>query len=120
MPPIIPEGDPAQSLADASGDPGDDGSEPAARLRSDPAGAGRGHRTRSVPIVIDQAEELLSADDPSAFLELLRDALDADPRRTSCSCSSRSFGPRSSAGAAPTCSGTRSPSHRSTAPRRGR
>ncbi|GLZ03979.1 hypothetical protein Acsp03_14450 [Actinomadura sp. NBRC 104412] len=91
VPPVIPEGDPVQSLAvalaDASDDPGDDVGELAARLRSDPAEAGRrlaalhrGHRTRSVLIVIDQAEELLSADDPSAFLALLRDALDADPR----------------------------------------
>ncbi|NKZ08144.1 AAA family ATPase [Actinomadura latina] len=92
LPPLTPEGDPfrclAQRLADAQGER--DAEEIAAGLRDDPAELGRridalrrGRRNRSVLIVVDQAEELLTltpGDDRDAFLGMLRDALDGDSK----------------------------------------
>lgn len=92
VPPTAPEDDPfgclAHCLADAQGE-GDAG-EIAARLRDDPAELARridalrrGRRNRSVLITVDQAEELLTltaGDERDAFLGMLRDTLDADPK----------------------------------------
>ncbi|MFA1538517.1 nSTAND1 domain-containing NTPase [Actinomadura monticuli] len=92
LPPLTPEDDPfrclAQRVADAQGER--DAQEIEAGLRDDPAELGRridalrrGRRNRSVLIVVDQAEELLTLavdDDCDAFLGMLRDALGADPK----------------------------------------
>nr|WP_255205539.1 AAA family ATPase [Actinomadura sp. BRA 177] len=92
LPSLTPEDDPfhclAHRIADVQGER--DAEEIAARLRDDPAelrrhidALRRGRRNRSVLIVVDQAEELLTLtadDDRDAFLSMLRDALDADTK----------------------------------------
>ncbi|GAA0593826.1 NACHT and WD repeat domain-containing protein [Actinomadura livida] len=91
LPSMTPESDPfrclAYCLADALGGAAE---EIAEELRREPAALRRrvdelrrGRRNRSVLIVVDQAEELLTLtedDQRGAFLGMLRDGLDADPK----------------------------------------
>ncbi|TYK52884.1 AAA family ATPase [Actinomadura decatromicini] len=92
LPPMTPEDDPfrslAYSIADALGSDAPDADVIADELRRDPrrlrrylGSLRRGRRNRSVLIVIDQAEEILTlGGDDDAFLGMVRDALGADPK----------------------------------------
>ncbi len=93
LPSLTPEDDPFRCLgyvlADAAGGTGD-AERIAADLRDRPGdlrrhldALRRGRRNRSLLLVVDQAEELLTLTDPErsrAFLGMLRDGLDADPK----------------------------------------
>ncbi|WP_165970497.1 AAA family ATPase [Actinomadura sp. 6K520] len=91
VPSMTPEDDPFRCLAQCLADVlGADAEEIAGELRREPArlrrrvdGLRRGRRNRSVLIVVDQAEELLTlteGDQRDAFLGMLRATLDADPK----------------------------------------
>ncbi|MFI0479157.1 AAA family ATPase [Actinomadura sp. 9N215] len=95
VPPMTPEDDPfrslSYSLADAQGVTAGDAENIAAELRRDGQDAlarsldalRKGRRNRAALIVVDQAEEFLTLsgdDDRDAFLGLLRNTLDGDPK----------------------------------------
>ncbi len=85
VPPLLPADHPVRSLADTLAVPEAELADgPAALVRLvEPLRAAGGGSAASVLLVIDQAEELLTltgAKERDAFLELLRDALEQDPR----------------------------------------